>query len=109
MKEKVNVKDQALNGLKFVSEFIVYSSVGGACAGLMRAVLPPGVGIVVKGGMFLGGMLIGGFVADKVTDSTEKQIDETAEMFEEKIAQIKHDLDVIREKENEETKKEDLG
>lgn len=105
-------KEQILEGIKIVSEFVVYSCTGGACVGLMRAVLPPGVNAIVKGGMLLGGMLVSNLVADKVSDSTDKQIDEAADKFGKKFSQVKHDLDVIREKDEEEKPNEeekDLG
>jgi len=77
------------------------ASSGGSIAlacGIIRAVLPPGVNVVVQGAMIVGGTILGSFVGDKLTDYVEEQIDQMVEQVDETAKQVKHDLDVIRDK-----------
>lgn len=99
-------KEVILELVKGASDFVVCSATGGACCGLMRAVLPPGVHAVVKGGMFLGGYMISGLLAGKVSNAKDQAIDAAADEFEKKVSKIKHDLDVIREKQTNENESE---
>lgn len=109
VEEKMTKKEAVLEFVKTAADFVVYSSTGGACVGLMRAVLPPGVNAVVKGGMLLGGMLVSSLVASKVSEATDQCIDKSTEEFGKKVSKMKHDLDVIREKQNENESEKEMG
>ena len=77
-----------------------------AC-GIVRAVLPPGVNVIVQGGVLLGGLLLGGFVGEKLSDYTEKEIDSTVEYINETVDRVKRDLDTLKDKDDEKEKPEE--
>ena len=108
MGKKFN-KEAAVNTVKKVGA--IASSTGSVAliCGVARAILPPGVNVIVSGAITLGGTILGGFIGDQLTDYVDKQIDTMIEEGKETVKQIKHDLDVIQDKDtNKNNPKEEL-
>ena len=99
MGKKFN-KEAAVNTVKKVGA--IASSTGSVAliCGVARAILPPGVNVIVSGAITLGGTILGGFIGDQLTDYVDKQIDTMIEEGKETVKQIKHDLDVIQDKDS---------
>ena len=74
MGKKFN-KEAAVNTVKKVGA--IASSTGSVAliCGVARAILPPGVNVIVSGAITLGGTILGGFIGDQLTDYVDKQID----------------------------------
>ena len=95
-------KEETIKLIKNGLGFVVCSSTGAVSCGLMRTLVPPGVNIVVKSGMLLGGLLLSGFMSDKVVGYTDKQIDGIVKDISETVSEFKRPLDVILDKDIEE-------
>ena len=77
--------------------------VGGVCiemmsCGVLRAVLPPGVGLVVQTGALVGGLLLGGMLNEKMEPYVDRTIDETIDGYNQMASEVKRCLDVIQDK-----------
>ena len=91
-------KQKALEVVKDGVKFVIYSSTGALGCGIMRALVPPGVNAIVKGGMLLGGFFLSEFMSDKISEHADKQIDGIVDNVKESIDQAKRDLDVLQDK-----------
>lgn len=103
-------KEKVVNGLKATGEFVSSAGAQALACGIVRAILPPGVNVVVQGGVLLGGLLLGGFVGDKLADYTSEQIDTSVQYVEDTVSEVKRCLDVIQDKDLEKkTEGENVG
>ena len=93
-------KEQLISTAKTIGAWVIPSSTVSLATGLVRLVVPPGVGIAAKGAMCLGGIILGQFLGDKTTRYMDSQIDEFAEGVEETAAYIKERINIIRNNEN---------
>jgi hypothetical protein len=102
----VNKKEAVVNLIKTIGS--IASSAGSVAliCGITRAILPPGVNVIVSGAMAVGGTILGGFIGDKLTDYVDGQIDDIVEDIESTAKQVKHDLDVIQDKDTKENEPE---
>lgn len=73
-----------------------------ACA-LCRVVLPPQVNLAVKGGVLVGGWLLGGCIGEHTSRYLDKQIDTFADLVSERANRIKEDIAKIQETSDEDT------
>ena len=76
----VNKKEAVVNLIKTVGS--IASSAGSVAliCGITRAILPPGVNVIVSGAMAVGGTILGGFIGDKLTDYVDGQIDDIVKL-----------------------------
>lgn len=98
-------KEKVVGYLKAGSELVSSCGAQALACGVCRAILPPGLSIVVKGGVMLGGLILGSFVGDKLNDYVDEQIDSAVKNVDDTISEVKRCVDVIQDK-DEETKPE---
>lgn len=91
-------KENVVNFLKGGGDILSSYGAQALACGLVRLVLPPGLNVVAQGGMLLGGLLLGGFVGDKVSEYTEKKIDDAVKELDELIERGRRDLDTLKDK-----------
>ncbi len=91
-------KEKVLDKVKLVSNMAVYGGTGSLACGLVRLVVPPGVGIATQGAMLFGGWLVGQFMGSKVSEYVDNEIDGLVTMAEDVAKRTKANLDVIRDK-----------
>ena len=72
--------------------------------GIARAVLPPQVNLIVKGGALIGGFLLSGIANQKVDQFIDEAGDDLVKFVEETHDEIKRCVDVIQDKDIEEEK-----
>ena len=94
-------KEKIVQKVKVVGELVSSCGASSLACGICAAVLPPGLGAVVKGGVLLGGLLLGGFVGEKLNDYVDRQIDLTADTIEEHVIEIKHNIDILKDMDKE--------
>lgn len=99
-------KKDAVGKAKLVAEIVSTEGAQMLACGLCRLVLPPQVNIVVKGGMLVGGWLLGGCLGEHMKGYLNRQIDDVAEYVEDSVKRVKEDIAIIQ-KESEETEKTD--
>ena len=100
-------REKVINKLKAIGEVVSSGSAEALACGICAALLPPGVNVIAKGGVMLGGLLLGGFVGDKLNDYVSDQIDATVKNIDDTVSEIKRCIDVIQDKtEENETKNE---
>ena len=101
-------KKDAVGKAKLVAEIVSTEGAQMLACGLCRLVLPPQVNIVVKGGMLVGGWLLGGCLGEHMKGYLNRQIDDVAEYVEESVKKVKEDIAIIQnESEETETEKTD--
>lgn len=79
--------------------------------GITRAVLPPQVGLLVKSGALVGGLLLGGFVSSQMEGFVEDKVDAAFDEFDEtkkSFHAAKDDINRLKEL-MKEGPKEELG
>lgn len=100
-------REKGIAKLKAIGEFVSSGSAQALACGICAALLPPGVNVIAKGGVMLGGLLLGGFVGDKLNDYVSDQIDTMVKNIDDTVSEIKRCVDVIQDKtEENETKNE---
>lgn len=101
-------KKDTVEKVKLVAEIVSTEGAQMLACGLCRLVLPPQVNIVVKGGMLVGGWLLGGCLGEHMKGYLNRQIDDVAEYVDESVKRVKEDIAIIqKESEETETKKTD--
>lgn len=98
-------KKDTVEKVKLVAEIVSTEGAQMLACGLCRLVLPPQVNIVVKGGMLVGGWLLGGCLGEHMKGYLNRQIDDVAEYVDESVKRVKEDIAIIQ-KESEETETE---
>ena len=108
MKTKLD-KVQVVNAAKMIGSWAVPGSTVSLATGLVRLVVPPGVNVAVQGAMCLGGIILGRFLGERMTDYVCDKIDKTAEEIEELASYVGKRVDIIQNQniEKEETNKEE--
>lgn len=100
-------REKAIGKIKVIGELVSSGSAQALACGICAALLPPGVNVIAKGGVMLGGLLFGGFVGDKLNDYVSDQIDTMVKNIDDTVSEIKRCVDVIQDKtEENETKNE---
>ena len=100
-------KKQVVGYLKAGGDLVASGGAQALACGLVRLVLPPGLSALAQGGMLVGGLILGGFVGDKLGGYVEEKIDETVKEFDKTVDRVKRDLDTLKDKENEENKEKE--
>lgn len=98
-------KKDTVEKVKLVAEIVSTEGAQMLACGLCRLVLPPQVNIVIKGGMLVGGWLLGGCLGEHMKGYLNRQIDDVAEYVDESVKRVKEDIAIIQ-KESEETETE---
>lgn len=98
-------KKDAVGKAKLIAEIVSTEGAQMLACGLCRLVLPPQVNAVVKGGMLVGGWLLGGCLGEHMKGYLNRQIDDVAEYVEESVKRVKENIAIIQ-KESEETETE---
>lgn len=94
-------KDKVVAGVKGVGGLVSSAGAQALACGLCRLVLPPGVHVIAKGGFMLGGLLLGGFIGEKLNAYMDEQIDQAVKNIEDTTSEVKRCLDVIQDKNEE--------
>ena len=103
-------KKAVIDIVKGIGGFVGSAGSQALVCGVIGAILPPGVGLVTKGAMLVGGWMLGDFVGAKLSDHVNQQIDEVYEDVNDLRKEVKRCLDVIQDKDIEEkTEKGDVG
>lgn len=104
-------KEKGIAKLKAIGELVSSGGAQALACGICAALLPPGVNVIAKGGVMLGGLLLGGFVGDKLNDYVSDQIDTMVKNIDDTVSEIKRCVDVIQDKteENEIKNEGDAG
>ena len=104
MKE-IEKKEKIIEKVKKVGEIASSYGAYALTCGVVRAIIPPGVNAVVQAGICVGGLILSGFVGDKLTGYVNDKIDETVKEVNDISEEVKRCLDIIKDKDLE--KKED--
>lgn len=99
-------KENVVEKVKLVGEIVSMEGAQMLACGLCRLVLPPQVNVVVKGGMLVGGWLLGGCLGEHMKGYLNRQIDDVADYVEENVKKVKEDIAILQ-KESEETDQTD--
>lgn len=94
-------KAKIVEKVKVAGEFVSSGGAQALACGIVRAVLPPGLNVVVQGGVLLGGLMLGGFIGEKLNGYVERQIDQTINSIEETADRIKRDIAELQDKNEE--------
>lgn len=98
-------KKDTVEKVKLVAEIVSTEGAQMLACGLCRLVLPPQVNIVIKGGMLVGGWMLGGCLGEHMKGYLNRQIDDVVEYVDESVKRVKEDIAIIQ-KESEETETE---
>lgn len=104
-------KEQFVGFTKEAGKLVSSCSIQMLVCGITRAVLPSQVGLFIKGGALIGGLLLGGFVSNQMEGFVEDKVDEAFQEFDEtkkNFHAAKDDINRLKELMKEQTK-EELG
>lgn len=95
-------KEKIVEKIKVIGEIASSSGAQALACGICRAILPPGVNVVVKGGVLFGGLLLGGCIGEHLNDYMNRQIDSVVDIYDETAERIKEDIATIQKTSEEE-------
>ena len=102
METNKSKKEKVIEKVKQAAEIVGSCGAYAFTCGVVRAIIPPGVNAIAQAGICVGGLILSGFVGDKLSDYMGDKIDQTAKEINDYVEEVKRCLDIITDKDLEE-------